>query len=164
MAFLGGEVSATRNAVSMESACELCSCFSIANHPRCDRGVHRFPLDGTQRRCAQPNYPIAPTEDAPLLVGLLRCGHRGRKLDVRYCGGRGTHARYLCKGETPGTPIRPVRQRTRSMFSLAPRACAPGDGIQVMGHRAPPKFGRARPVHRWIVCFVTAGSLGKRKP
>jgi len=34
-----------------------------------------------------------------LLVGLLRCGHCGRKLHVRYGGGRGTNARYLCKGD-----------------------------------------------------------------
>jgi hypothetical protein len=34
-----------------------------------------------------------------LLVGLIRCGHCGRKLHVRYWGGRGTHARYLCKGD-----------------------------------------------------------------
>jgi DNA invertase Pin-like site-specific DNA recombinase len=34
-----------------------------------------------------------------LLVGLLRCGHCGRKLHVRYWGTRGTHARYLCRGE-----------------------------------------------------------------
>ena len=34
-----------------------------------------------------------------LLVGLLRCGHCGRKLHVRYWGGKGTHARYLCKGD-----------------------------------------------------------------
>ena len=34
-----------------------------------------------------------------LLVGLLRCGHCGRKLHVRYWGGTGTHARYLCKGD-----------------------------------------------------------------
>jgi DNA invertase Pin-like site-specific DNA recombinase len=34
-----------------------------------------------------------------LLVGLLRCGHCGRKLHVRYWGARGTHARYLCRGE-----------------------------------------------------------------
>ena len=34
-----------------------------------------------------------------LLVGLLRCGHCGRKLHVRYWGGRGTHAPYLCKGD-----------------------------------------------------------------
>jgi DNA invertase Pin-like site-specific DNA recombinase len=34
-----------------------------------------------------------------LLVGLLRCGHCGRKLHVRYWGGRGTNARYLCKGQ-----------------------------------------------------------------
>src|SRR5262252_4208 len=34
-----------------------------------------------------------------LLVGLLRCGHCGRKLHGRYWGGRGTNARYLCKGD-----------------------------------------------------------------
>ena len=34
-----------------------------------------------------------------LLVGLLRCGHCGRKLHVRYWGAHGTHARYLCKGD-----------------------------------------------------------------
>jgi hypothetical protein len=34
-----------------------------------------------------------------LLVALLRCGHCGRKLHVRYWGGRGTHVRYLCKGD-----------------------------------------------------------------
>jgi len=34
-----------------------------------------------------------------LLVGLLRCGHCGRKLHLRYWGGRGTNARYLCKGD-----------------------------------------------------------------
>src|SRR2546426_7028535 len=34
-----------------------------------------------------------------LLVRLLRCGHCGRKLHVRYWGGSGTHARYLCRGD-----------------------------------------------------------------
>jgi DNA invertase Pin-like site-specific DNA recombinase len=34
-----------------------------------------------------------------LLVGLLRCGHCGRKLHVRYWGKSGTHARYLCRGD-----------------------------------------------------------------
>jgi DNA invertase Pin-like site-specific DNA recombinase len=34
-----------------------------------------------------------------LLAGLLRCGHCGRKLHVRYWGGSGTNARYLCKGD-----------------------------------------------------------------
>src|ERR1700675_3114582 len=34
-----------------------------------------------------------------LLVGLLLCGHCGGKLHVRYWGGSGTHARYLCKGD-----------------------------------------------------------------
>src|SRR5262249_1175138 len=29
----------------------------------------------------------------------LRCGHCGRKLHVRYWGGTGTHARYLCRGD-----------------------------------------------------------------
>ena len=38
-------------------------------------------------------------EGQGLLAGLLRCGHCGRKLHVRYWGGRGTHARYLCKGD-----------------------------------------------------------------
>src|SRR5262249_25601208 len=38
-------------------------------------------------------------EGQGLLVGLIRCGHCGRKLHVRYWGGRGTHARYLCKGD-----------------------------------------------------------------
>jgi hypothetical protein len=33
-----------------------------------------------------------------LLAGLLRCGHCGRKLHVRYWGGTGTNARYLCPG------------------------------------------------------------------
>lgn len=34
-----------------------------------------------------------------LLVGLLRCGHCGRKLHVRYWGRKGTSGRYLCKGD-----------------------------------------------------------------
>jgi hypothetical protein len=34
-----------------------------------------------------------------LLVGLIRCGHCGHKLHVRYWGARGTNARYLCKGD-----------------------------------------------------------------
>lgn len=34
-----------------------------------------------------------------LLAGLLRCGHCGRKLHVRYWGRSGTTPRYFCKGE-----------------------------------------------------------------
>jgi len=34
-----------------------------------------------------------------ILCGLLRCGHCGRKLYVRYWGKSGTNARYLCKGD-----------------------------------------------------------------
>jgi DNA invertase Pin-like site-specific DNA recombinase len=33
-----------------------------------------------------------------LLAGLLRCGHCGRKLQVRYWGRTGTRPRYFCKG------------------------------------------------------------------
>jgi DNA invertase Pin-like site-specific DNA recombinase len=38
---------------------------------------------------------------AGLLVGLLRCGHCGRKLHVNYWGRSGTSPRYICKGEYP---------------------------------------------------------------
>ena len=41
----------------------------------------------------------AARDGSGLLTGLLRCGHCGRKLHVRYWGGRGTNARYLCKGD-----------------------------------------------------------------
>jgi DNA invertase Pin-like site-specific DNA recombinase len=41
----------------------------------------------------------AARDGTGLLTGLLRCGHCGRKLHVRYWGGRGTSARYLCKGD-----------------------------------------------------------------
>ena len=34
-----------------------------------------------------------------LLAGLLRCGHCGRKLHVRYWGGSGTTPRYFCDGD-----------------------------------------------------------------
>ncbi len=34
-----------------------------------------------------------------LLSGILRCGHCGRKLHVRYWGRKGTAARYLCQGD-----------------------------------------------------------------
>jgi hypothetical protein len=43
--------------------------------------------------------PVEANRARHLLVGLLRCGHCGRKLHVRYWGGRGTKARYLCKGD-----------------------------------------------------------------
>ena len=34
-----------------------------------------------------------------ILVGVLRCGHCGRKMHVRYWGKSGTAARYFCKGD-----------------------------------------------------------------
>ena len=46
-----------------------------------------------------------------LLSGLLRCGHCGRKLHVRYWGGRGTHARYLCRGDYADGADRLVQHR-----------------------------------------------------
>lgn len=42
---------------------------------------------------------VAVRDGSGLLTGLLRCGHCGRKLHVRYWGGRGTNARYLCRGD-----------------------------------------------------------------
>jgi len=59
------------------------------------------------RRMIRRNSPNWETDESMaairagqgLLVGLLRCGHCGRKLHVRYWGGRGTNARYLCKGD-----------------------------------------------------------------
>jgi hypothetical protein len=41
----------------------------------------------------------AVREGQGLLCGLLRCGHCGRKMHVRYWGRQGTAARYLCKGD-----------------------------------------------------------------
>ncbi len=34
-----------------------------------------------------------------LLAGLMRCGHCGRKLQVRYWGHQGTAPRYICRGD-----------------------------------------------------------------
>ena len=34
-----------------------------------------------------------------LLAGVLRCGHCGRRMQVRYWGRHGTAARYACKGD-----------------------------------------------------------------
>jgi hypothetical protein len=36
-----------------------------------------------------------------VLVGVLRCGHCGRKMHVRYWGKSGTAARYFCQGDYP---------------------------------------------------------------
>ena len=41
----------------------------------------------------------AVREGQGLLCGMLRCGHCGRKMHVRYWGRQGTAARYLCKGD-----------------------------------------------------------------
>ena len=41
----------------------------------------------------------AVREGQGLLVGLLRCGHCGRRMHVRYWGRKGTHGRYACKGD-----------------------------------------------------------------
>ena len=50
-----------------------------------------------------------------LLVGLLHCG---RKLHVRYWGGSGTHARYLCRGDYDDCPYRKFCAALRRMSYL----------------------------------------------
>jgi len=42
----------------------------------------------------------AVREGQGLLCGLLRCGHCGRKMHVRYWGRQGTAGRYICKEES----------------------------------------------------------------
>jgi len=42
---------------------------------------------------------VAVRQGQGLLTGLLRCGHCGRKLQIRYYGKAGTTGRYLCPGE-----------------------------------------------------------------
>jgi len=62
-----------------------------------------------------------------LLAGLLRCGHCGRKLFVKYQGRNGSHKRYLCskshdrKGEKPCISfggLRVDRAVTESLFEI----------------------------------------------
>lgn len=56
--------------------------------------------------CLRTNAPRSNGRDsmtaarggAGLLVGLLRCGHCGRKLTVNYWGRSGTSPRYVCRG------------------------------------------------------------------
>jgi hypothetical protein len=45
----------------------------------------------------------APRKGVGLLVGLIRCGHCGRRLQVNYWGRHGTTPRYICRG-TIGEP------------------------------------------------------------
>src|SRR5215469_162279 len=52
-----------------------------------------------RRNSVSDESMAAIREGQGLLVGLIRCGHCGRKLHVRYWGGRGTNARYVCKGD-----------------------------------------------------------------
>jgi DNA invertase Pin-like site-specific DNA recombinase len=49
-------------------------------------------------RTGQDEAITAARSGAGLLVGLLRCGHCGRKLAVAYIGKNGTTPRYLCRG------------------------------------------------------------------
>jgi DNA invertase Pin-like site-specific DNA recombinase len=60
-----------------------------------------------QQMIQRNNQRIAKTNDTVsgirggqgLLTGLLRCGHCGRRLHIRYWGAQGTASRYLCKGD-----------------------------------------------------------------
>jgi DNA invertase Pin-like site-specific DNA recombinase len=56
-------------------------------------------MRGNNLKCESDESVAAVRAGNGLLVGLLRCGHCGRKLHVRYWGKSGTAARYLCKGD-----------------------------------------------------------------
>src|ERR1700728_3313369 len=82
---------------------EDCRVFIAGHHPGY---IDWAPYQENQRMTRRNSVNWQADEYMPairagqgLLVGLLRCGHCGRKLHVRYWGGTGTHARYLCKGD-----------------------------------------------------------------
>src|SRR5580698_3349076 len=82
---------------------ENCSVFIAGHHPGyIDWATYQENQRMTRRNSvnwqADESMPAIRAGQG-LLVGLLRCGHCGRKLHVRYWGGSGTHARYLCKGD-----------------------------------------------------------------
>jgi len=52
-------------------------------------------------KCESDGSVSAVRAGQGVLVGLLRCGHCGRKLHVHYWGKSGTAARYLCQGDYP---------------------------------------------------------------
>lgn len=55
-------------------------------------------------RATEPDETVAAIRSGKgLLAGVLRCGHCGRRLHVRYWGRAGTSPRYLCAGETQNT-------------------------------------------------------------
>jgi len=80
-----------------------CRVFIAGHHPGyIDWATYEENLRMTHRNSVnwKPDEAMAAIRAGQgLLVGLLRCGHCGRKLHVRYWGGTGTNARYLCKGD-----------------------------------------------------------------
>lgn len=60
---------------------------------------NRRMIQGNIYRGATEGSKAASRVGRGLLVGLLRCGHCGRKLYVSYWGKRGTAPRYQCKGD-----------------------------------------------------------------
>jgi hypothetical protein len=80
-----------------------CRVFIAAHHPGyIDWATYEENQRMTHRNSVnwEPDEAMAAIRAGQgLLVGLLRCGHCGRKLHVRYWGGTGTNARYLCKGD-----------------------------------------------------------------
>lgn len=60
---------------------------------------HQLIIRGNNMKLEASASMASARDGTGLLTGLLRCGHCGRKLHVRYWGGRGTNARYLCKGD-----------------------------------------------------------------
>lgn len=56
----------------------------------------------TSRR-SESDAMTAVRSGSGLLVGMIRCGHCGRRLHVNYWGRSGTSPRYVCRGAYPGT-------------------------------------------------------------
>jgi hypothetical protein len=61
--------------------------------------ANRKIIDSNNMNLETSESMAAARDGSGLLTGLLRCGHCGHKLHVRYWGGRGTNARYLCRGD-----------------------------------------------------------------
>jgi DNA invertase Pin-like site-specific DNA recombinase len=82
---------------------EQCRVFIPGHHPGyMDWGTYEDNQRMTRRNAVnwEGNEATAAIRAGQgLLAGLLRCGHCGRKLHVRYWGGTGTNARYLCRGD-----------------------------------------------------------------
>ncbi|MEJ2419702.1 MAG: recombinase family protein [Exilibacterium sp.] len=84
-------------------AAEEASVFIPAHHPGYISWAHYQRNQNIMRsnggNFTQDDSALAVRAGQGLLTGLLRCGHCGRKLHIRYWGKSGTAARYVCTGE-----------------------------------------------------------------